>query len=107
MTAKEGPGRKVLTSLITVSKFCIFGGEECGLDRRDLRWASTSLLERVADWDSRICGSVVRIWIEWRGYLVGKNERRTFMLDFGGMTPPQLEICYLVTDIVRCRVARE
>lgn len=55
---KEGP-----TSLITVSKFCIFGGEECGLDRRDLRWARTSLLERVADWDSRICRYVVSIWI--------------------------------------------
>lgn len=80
--------------MITVSKFCIFGGEECGLDLRDLRWASTSLLERVADWDSRICGYVVRIWIEWRGYLVGKNERRTFMLGFGGMTlPSMIEIC--------------
>lgn len=44
-------------------------------------WARTSLLERVADWDSSICGYVVRIWIEWRGYLVSKNERRTFIVD--------------------------
>lgn len=45
------------------------------------------MLERVADWDSRICGYVVRTWIEWRGYLVGKNERRTFMVDLEGMIP--------------------
>lgn len=52
-----------LTSLTTVSKFCIFGGEECGLDRREVRWAWTSLLERVADWDSRICGWDVAVRI--------------------------------------------
>lgn len=49
---------------MTVSKLCIFGGEWLGLDRREVRCARTSLLERVADWDSRICvwDVVVRIW---------------------------------------------
>ena len=53
----------VMTSLLMVSKFGDFRAalvEELLVpgEERVVRWARTSALERVADWDSRIWGEV-------------------------------------------------